>query len=577
MNSKFEKAKNLYMKEKYKQSLAIAQKINKVGKSKDCLTVQLEGLCYLALGLHSRAKDRLLRALFLSTDSTTHSMIFYNLYRTEKLNNDYLNAAEYLQKAIDTVPPNKKNEFRFKLAKLYFLMQEYQKSVKLCKALIVYSDYTVKCTFLLIDNAVSFSDIDSLHFYLSQLEARMKGLTQQDVHSLVSSVSFFTDRDISSLIIKAIDVGAEQNTIYTLYANNLLIKNQIKLAAEYIRQVDVGKVIEKGLQKMFHETNAKIYEKNKEYDLAFTHLNMMNEIANNELDYNWRNIDYLPKFVNLGKFVREPTYSKTPKKIAFLVGFPRSGTTLLENILDSQTNIISVSEKPMIRDIVKKIISDGNKYPECILDLNDDYREELRSYYFNYVARYTNDSEVNDKILIVDKNPLEIMRLPLLKALFPEAKIIVALRHPLDCILSCYKQNFQTTTQLAFSTELKTTFDRYREIFSLYNKYKSIHVLQDFQIRYEDLLVDFENQAEKLFAYLDVEPDKEAYMNFDKHAQKRVVTTPSAAQVKQGIYQDAKYRWESYAKYMQPHWNIVKPFIDQFGYSVDVLEGTSKN
>jgi len=577
MNSKFEKAKNLYVDKKFKQSLALVHKINKLGKSKGFLSVQLEGLCYLALGLHSRARDKLLSALTLTENSTNLSMILFNLYCIEKSNHDYVKALEYLEKAVEKAPPNNKNDLRFKLAELYFFMQKYQKSVILCKSLIVYSDFTVKCTFLLIENAVSFSDFDSLHFYLSQLEARMKGLTQQDVHALVSSVSFYTDRDINSLVNKAIDVGAEKNTVYTLYANNLLKKNQIKLAAKYLQKIDVEKIVDKGCQKIFHETTAKICEKTENYDLAFTHLKLMNEIANKELTYNWRKVDHLPKFTNLGPLVRKPTCPEKPRKIAFLVGFPRSGTTLLENILDSQSNIIALPEKPMMVDIAKKIISDGNKYPECILDLDDSYREELRAHYFSNVAHYINDSEMNEQTLIVDKNPLEIIRLPLLKVLFPEAKIILALRHPLDCILSCYKQNFQITTQLAFSTDWKTSFERYQDIFNLYNQYKSIYSLQDFQIRYEDLITDFENQAEKLFAYLEIKAEKDAYMNFEKHAQKRVIITPSVTQVRQGIYQDAKYRWESYAKYMQPHWRMVKPFVDQFGYSVDVLEGISKN
>ena len=126
----------------------------------------------------------------------------------------------------------------------------------------------------------------------------------------------------------------------------------------------------------------------------------------------------------------------------FVVGFPRSGTTLLEQILDARDGLVSFDEQPYLPKTLLALQNDGIVYPSELAALDAQKREQLRNYYFKQTEALVPE---RDGRCLVDKNPLNWARVPLIRALFPQAKIILALRHPCDVILSCYMQNLRST------------------------------------------------------------------------------------------------------------------------------------
>ena len=104
------------------------------------------------------------------------------------------------------------------------------------------------------------------------------------------------------------------------------------------------------------------------------------------------------------------------------------------------------------------------------------------------------------------------------------------------------------------------------KLLSLYEQYKCMYEFNDHVVRYEDLVADLNGTLEKLLVYLEVEADQRDFSNFDKHAQKKVVNTPSAHQVRNKINAQSVYRWQKFNQQLSPFKHLVEPYIKKFGY-----------
>ena len=166
----------------------------------------------------------------------------------------------------------------------------------------------------------------------------------------------------------------------------------------------------------------------------------------------------------------------------------------------------------------------------------------------------------------IDKLPLNLLEVPLIHQLYPDAKFILALRHPLDAILSCWMQNFKLNPAMANMVDIDRTIEFYcvaMEIFKICrNKYK----LKVHDIRYEDLIDDFRNESEAVLRFLGLEWEPEMANYQDTALKRGLIETPSYSQVIMPIYKDAKYRWLNYKKYLEQYSAQVEPWVSEFGY-----------
>lgn len=250
---------------------------------------------------------------------------------------------------------------------------------------------------------------------------------------------------------------------------------------------------------------------------------------------------------------------------AFLVGFPRSGTTLLHQILDGHPGLEILEEKPFITQGRGTISQMKGSLKVAFSDLSgaewDRHKNEL-------LAVYSGLRTKGEKAKIIDKLPLHIIDVPLILKMFPKAKFIVALRHPFDCTLSCFMQNFTLNNAMLNFTNLDDTTRLYQQVFSLWLKYVE-ELKPDFiYVRYEDVIEDLEKEARRLTRFLGLEWDPEV-LNYRHHAlQKKHIATPSYHQVIQPIYKDAAGRWKRYEKFFAPFRKRLVPFCDAFGYEL---------
>jgi hypothetical protein len=267
------------------------------------------------------------------------------------------------------------------------------------------------------------------------------------------------------------------------------------------------------------------------------------------------------------QLVVSPQMAMSPDEDApvFLIGFPRSGTTLLEQVLDSHPCLQTLDEKPMVELMERAFLNMTGNQTDALADLSEEQIADLRRVYWTEADRHVVHQPGT---LIVDKLPLNIVYVPLLWRIFPRAQFILAIRHPCDVTLSCLMQNFSTNDAMVGFVSLERVADIYARVMHAWLDYaKQLPVLRWHLIRYEDLITNFEQETRALLEFLGV-GWSDAVLAHTEHAQKRgIINTPSYHQVVQPIYQHSKYRWTRYSEQFMDVLPVLQPFIERFGYA----------
>lgn len=259
----------------------------------------------------------------------------------------------------------------------------------------------------------------------------------------------------------------------------------------------------------------------------------------------------------------------SPPDPIFLIGFPRSGTTLLDQVLDSHPDIAVMDERPPLADVHERLIRLEESSDKAFIQLDEEQRQIARQFYFERAEQFV--SGIQDKVF-VDKHPLGTSKIRIIKLLFPQARIIFALRHPCDVVLSCFMQRFTVNMAMANFHTLLGAVAAYEAVMDLWLQSNEGLGLPVHKIRYEDVVQDFETQVRGLLAFLEV-PWDERVVAFHEHAQARHVRTASSSQVTEPLYSYALARWERYKQHLLPHMDALQPFIKAFGYDSDIQKG----
>ncbi len=248
----------------------------------------------------------------------------------------------------------------------------------------------------------------------------------------------------------------------------------------------------------------------------------------------------------------------------FVIGFPRSGTTLLEQVLDSHPRLQGLNEKPMGELMEDAFCTITQGKPDALASLSEEQIDSLRQVYWQEAARH---GERQADTLLVDKQPLNIIRVPLLWRVFPRARFILTIRHPCDVVLGCLMQKFGFNNLMSAFATLESTAEVYSEVMNAWLEYAQRLPLSWQRIRYEDLITDFEAETRNLLEFLGV-GWSDSVLEHTQHARQRgIIYTPSYHQVIQPLYQHAKYRWKRYETELAPVVEMLQPLIERFGYA----------
>ncbi|MFT5523543.1 MAG: tetratricopeptide (TPR) repeat protein, partial [Pirellulaceae bacterium] len=252
--------------------------------------------------------------------------------------------------------------------------------------------------------------------------------------------------------------------------------------------------------------------------------------------------------------------------LAVLCGFPRSGTTLLERSIAAHRDVTSFEEKPTFSCLQARLSQTADGYPDGIATMTEVQRGELRQTYRALLSLYS--SELGAACLL-DKLPLHTINIPLIYRIFPRAKLLVALRHPCDVILSCYMQHFSLNGAMINFNSLQDAARLYVDTMNIWIRSRELWPLQALEVRYEDSVNDFESQLRNVLSFLNLPWCGEILQAKSRTSQQHRVNTPSYHQIARPIYKTSVDRWRRYAKYFQPLEKDLRPLVERFGYHWD--------
>jgi tetratricopeptide (TPR) repeat protein len=244
----------------------------------------------------------------------------------------------------------------------------------------------------------------------------------------------------------------------------------------------------------------------------------------------------------------------------FLVGFPRSGTTLLDTLLMGHPAVRVAEEKPMLDSVIRSV----GGY-EQIPALDEGEVSTLRNLYFAEAAAQVPD--LGDRLLI-DKQPFAMIETPLIHRLFPNAKILFSQRHPCDVVLSCFMTRFDPNSGLANFLTLKSAARLYDETMHFWMQCRTILPLIVHHVRYERLVEDPEPELRALLTFLNLDWKDRVLDNSSTAIDRRFINTPSYSQVAEPVYDRSVARWTRYRREMRPVLSILGPWARRLGYEL---------
>ncbi|MGH7098490.1 MAG: sulfotransferase [Stellaceae bacterium] len=253
----------------------------------------------------------------------------------------------------------------------------------------------------------------------------------------------------------------------------------------------------------------------------------------------------------------------------FILGFPRSGTTLVEQTLSAHPRIAAGDELPFINEIagaMPRLLNSPLAYPEALAELWMGDRcnglDELRDHYLDRVRQLA--ILTPETAWFTDKMPLNETHLGLIALMFPEAPLIHVIRHPLDVVLSVFSNHLTHGFYCAYG--LESAARHYLLVLDLVEHYRSAMTLRYLPIRYEDMIDAQEVTVRRILDFISEEFDPRV-LAF--HENRRYARTASYAQVAEPLYGDARGRYRHYRKELEPVIALLEPAITRLGYTVD--------
>lgn len=255
-----------------------------------------------------------------------------------------------------------------------------------------------------------------------------------------------------------------------------------------------------------------------------------------------------------------------PPAPVFVVGFPRSGTTLTEQILSSHPDLVSSDERPLLDavvDVLRPKHDPSLVWTSALRRPSELDWDALRALYWQKARE--NSSYVPGSGRFVDKLPLNIVHLGLIERLFPGAHVLVILRDPRDVCLSAFQQDFAPNEAMVHLSTLESTAAIYEKVMGLYLAQRSRLSVASMEVRYEDLVRELEESVRRILSFLGL-PFDPAVLRYHEKAKNRHISTPSYEAVTEPVHTASIGRWKKYASVMETVRARLSPFVQAFDY-----------
>lgn len=240
----------------------------------------------------------------------------------------------------------------------------------------------------------------------------------------------------------------------------------------------------------------------------------------------------------------------------FIVGSPRSGTTLLDTLLTALPEVQVFEEQPMLAQV-------ETAFPGLERESDPARIAAARARYFELAQAIQGPASGRR---VIDKMPLHLTHMPVIHRLFPEAQVVLVERHPLDAVLSCFMANFTPNHAMRSYTDLEEAARTYDAVFANWRRARELLPLNVHSVRYERMIADLEAEMRPLLEFLGLPWRAEVLDNQTSAKRRGAVRTASYAQIGQPLYARAVGRWERYQAELEPIRPLVQPWIDWLGY-----------
>lgn len=504
----------------------------------DAEMLELHGLLQMQLGKPAEARDTLLRAFGKSPDSPA---IRIHAAQACSACRDY-RADELLKPWREWLPLE--DDLQFELAEVQIQQGEAMSALEVLEGLTRRSPSHVPARLSLASVYERVNRLDDAEAMLQIIEASSAQTYESVQHAI--------DRQRAHLAMRRGEAAA---------ARTILERGGPASDADYAYWFALAKTCDKlgdtaAVMRALGEAHARQVE---ELKVAVPHffepgaeiLPNINEPVSRTDYANW-------------PILQTPDAAQSP---VFVVGFPRSGTTLLEQMLDAHPRLQSMDERPFFNTLAGQLErSTGVEVPRDLGKLDQRDCDELRK---GYVVLACGKVPRRWDRRLVDKNPLNMLWLPMIHRMFPKAKFILALRHPSDVILSCYMQNFRAGMLGVASQSLEHLARAYVAAMENWLHHVDLFRPDVFVSRYEDLVADTPGQTRRIAEFLGL-GDAESMLHFDARArEKGYIKTPSYTQVIEPINTKGIGRWQRYREYFEPVLPILEPMLRHWSYSVE--------
>lgn len=303
----------------------------------------------------------------------------------------------------------------------------------------------------------------------------------------------------------------------------------------------------------------KAYEDRKEYDTSFEYYERGNALKKQQSRYEdamfQRRVEAQMEVCTAELFEQRQGVGHEAPDPIFIVGLPRSGSTLLEQILASHSMVDGTMELHDILSLAQRLLGRASKsapkYPARLWDLDDDHFRRFGEEYIENTRVYRAGAP-----FFIDKMPNNFLHIGLIRLILPNAKIIDARRHPLACCFSGFKQLFGEGQEFTYGLyEIGRYYNGYVRVMDHWDRVLPGYVLR---VMHEDVVEDLEGQVRRILDFCDL-PFEESCLHY--HKTQRIIRTPSSEQVKQPIDRSTVEQWRNYEKHLQPLRDALGPEI----------------
>ena len=411
-----------------------------------------------------------------------------------------------------------------RIGMIYFKNGDLDKSFDYYKKSLMLNNeyfYTHSC---LGDFYLAKNDIENAeyHFYKS-IEYNSKNYNSLKKLEKMNKVNLENDL-IKDLELKITDLKKKNNDERTIVDNQ---------------------VIEEGGQIFFS-----LYEKNGSYDKAFEYLKLSNEIHLLNKNYSFaeqkKNFNKVISLFDKHFFEKNLPVTYLDYRPIFIIGMPRSGTTLIEQILSSHSNVAACGEVNFLDAMINNLLNNKKLSKGSIKFFENLSLDNKLSYVETYLSSIENFSNSSKMQKITDKSLINFIHVGLIYLLFPGAKIINLIRNPMDVCFSIYKTNFDSN-YYNWSYKFETIIEYFQYYKKIINHWDALFPGRIYHMSYEKLIKDPNNEIKGLLSYCDLSYEKSC---IDFYKNKRTVLTASSLQVRNKINNNSIERWKNYEKYL---------------------------